>query len=102
MKYIALLFLLPSIAFGESVKVTNLTIESLAVDTVGSNKFVEVSPAQTGCFAVGQSRMLFNGVGENANAAYSTILMAFASGKRVEITHDGTTYCKIQNVKVLK
>ncbi len=71
-----------TIASASQVILSNLTIEDIAVDTTGPNKFIHVSPAQTGCYAVGSSVLLFNDVGENANMAYSTLLTAFAAGKK--------------------
>ena len=91
-----------STGFSESVTVQNLTVLDIAVDTTGNNKFIHVSPNQLQCFAVGSSVMLLNDVGENAKMAYSAFLTALAAGMRVEVVHDGTSYCKILRVKIVK
>jgi hypothetical protein len=88
--------------FAQSVTLTDLTIESVAADTTGVNKFVKVLPAHEECYAVGLSTMLFNDTGENARLAFGAILTAFAAGTKIEVTHDGTGYCKILRVKILK
>jgi hypothetical protein len=88
-------------SFADPVVLTNLTITAIAVDTTGVNKIISVSPSHTECYAVGYSNLLFNDTGENAQMAYAALLAAFAAGKQIEVTHDGTGYCKITRVKVL-
>lgn len=82
--------------------IPDLTIEGIGVDAVGPNKFVRVSPPQTQCSAVGSSVMLLNSAAENFAMVNATLLTALATGKKVEIGHDGTTYCSILRVWILK
>ena len=96
--------LVPIQAIAGNVTLSNLKIVSIGADTVGPNRFVLVSPHQPQCYAVGSSKMLFNNptTDPNTSIVYSTLLAAMMADKTIEVIHDGTTYCKILRVTIIK
>ena len=95
--------LFSELVVAENITVTGLTVEEISVDIPGPNKLILVSPQQLSCNALGKvSRMLLTDIGENGKMAYATFLTALTTNKTIEVIHDGTVYCKILRVTVLK
>jgi hypothetical protein len=100
--FILVVIAAPTLAANTTI--SNLKVESLGADATGPNRFVLVSPSQTQCYAAGSSTMLFNTPSSEPNTSiiYSTLLAAMMADKSIEVIHDGTTYCKIVRVTILK